>query len=521
MIQLTNTKLIALMCLVMSVGFLASCEKEEDPNSGKIELLSFGPTGANHGDTLRFFGRNMDEVTAVIFTGTNATVEKAAFKKQTSTEILLIVPEGAEKGFVTLKTPQGDIVTKTILNLGVTTIVSSFTSQARPGSNITISGNFLNWVESITFAENKTVTNFVSQSLNELIVTVPEDAETGPLIIKYGGTDSMVVETDDTLFVTLPIVTGYAANPVKHAENVTINGTDLDLVRKLYFTGVPGAINSADFVSQTASQIVVTVPGGAKDGAITLEAASGVQTTSSENLNLLWPSVATMSPNPVDPGADLTITGTNLDLVTSVTFENAAAVTNFVSQSPTQLVVTVPNGVAQGRITLGVLNSTVTVLSTDVLNITGAAPPPTISFPIYDDGVTTNWTGNSGWVGGGWGGTADYNNGSPVRVGTKSVKINYVGGWGSPMQLGGANIDLTPFTSLKISVYGGPGSNGKKINVGINTADKFTITLEEGKWVDYAIPVSSLGVTNLNEIWIKEYNGSGGFSIYVDALGLN
>ena len=89
------------------------------------------------------------------------------------------------------------------------------------------------------------------------------------------------------------------------------------------------------------------------------------------------------------------------------------------------------------------------------------------------------------------------------------------------MQLGGANISLTPFTSLKISVYGGPGSNGKKINVGINTADKYTITIVEGQWTDYAIPVSTLGVTNLNEIWIKEYNGSGGFSIYVDALGLN
>jgi hypothetical protein len=46
--------------------------------------------------------------------------------------------------------------------------------------------------------------------------------------------------------------------------------------------------------------------------------------------------------------------------------------------------------------------------------------------------------------------------------------------------------------------------------------------LVEGKWTDYAIPISTLtSATTLNEIWVKEYNGSGGFTIYVDALGLN
>ena len=84
MIKLTYTKLVALLCLVLSLGVITSCEKEEDPNSGRVELLSFGPTGANHGDTLRFIGNNLDKVTAIVFTGTDATVEKAAFKQQLS-----------------------------------------------------------------------------------------------------------------------------------------------------------------------------------------------------------------------------------------------------------------------------------------------------------------------------------------------------------------------------------------------------------------------------------------------------
>ena len=521
MLQQINTKLIALIFLFMSVVLISSCEKDEDSGPTKVELLSFGPTGTNHGDTLKFIGNNLDRVTSIIFTGTNATVEKNAFIQQDSKLILLLVPEGAEKGYVTLKTPEGDIISKTQLNLGVTVVVSSITPEARPGSNITLTGNFLNWVESISFAEDKLVETFVSQSLNELVVTVPDDAQTGPLILKYGGTDSTFMETEDEVRVILPLVTGYAANPVKHAANVTINGTDLDLVKKLFFTGVPEAINSAEFVSQSADQIVVQVPGAAINGAITLEAASGVQTTSVENLNLVWPTVTTMAPNPIDPGADLTITGTNLDLVTSVTFDNAPAVTSFVSQSATQIKVTVPMGVLRGQLVLGILNSTVTVQSPDILEITGSVPPPTIAFPFYTDAVTSNWT-STGWIGGGWGGTKNYDNSSPVREGTKSIKVDYVGGWGSPFQLGGASIDLTPYTTFKISIYGGAGSGGKKVNVGVNGADKYTITVVEGEWTDYSIPIATLTAgTTMNEIIVKEFNGSGGFTIYLDAIGLN
>ena len=63
--------------------------------------------------------------------------------------------------------------------------------------------------------------------------------------------------------------------------------------------------------------------------------------------------------------------------------------------------------------------------------------------------------------------------------------------------------------------------NNGGINIGINAADKYTITLEEGKWTDYSIPLSTLTSVPINEIWVKEYNGTGGFTIYVDAMGLN
>src|SRR3954462_1192255 len=185
MMNTSSSRLIAWIFLLMPIGIFLSCKKDKtSAASSKVELLSFGPTGAKHGDTLRFIGNNLQKVTAIQFTGgTGATVEQKDFKEQTAELILLIVPTAAEKGVVTLKTPDGDVVSKTQLNLDVAITVNSITAQARPGENITINGNYLNWVNKVTFSRDKAVQTFVSKSMNQLVVTVPADAESGVLTI--------------------------------------------------------------------------------------------------------------------------------------------------------------------------------------------------------------------------------------------------------------------------------------------------------------------------------------------------
>jgi hypothetical protein len=513
MIKLTSFRLFLLLLLI---GVVISCNKKDSaPNDGKPALYSFGPTGAKHGDTLRFIGVNLDKVASIKFTGTNATVDKANFKTQASDLIKLVVPASAEKGFVTLLTTGGDTIkTKTQLNLNVLSSVTTFTAQARPGANITITGNYLNWIDRITFNRDKVVSNFVSQSQTQIVVKIPDDAQTGPLVFHYGGTDSADFQTTDTLKVTLPVSTSFSPNPVKHGTNLTITGTDLDLVRKAYFNSVPAAVTN--FVSQSATQLVVQVPASTTKGKIKLEAASGVQTTSNVDLDVALPAITSMSPNPVAPDADFTITGTNLDLVSSVNFVGVPdAVTSFVSQSATQLVVKVPANSISGKLTLNIQNSTLSVKSSNDLSIIGSSVPPII---IYDDAITAAW---NGWVGDGWGGNKDYNNTSPVRSGSKSIKVEYVGGWGAPLQLGAASINLGGYTSLKISIYGEVGSGGKKVNVGLNNADGYTITIVEGVWTDYTIPLASTAATTtLTDLIVKEFNGTGGFTIYVDNIGL-
>jgi hypothetical protein len=518
MINLLNTRLLQIICFVLSIGVLASCDKDnDDDDDGRIQLLSFGPTGAMHGDTLRFFGRHLDQVTAIVFTGTNATVNKSDFKQQSSEQILVIVPAAAEKGFVTLKTPQGDIVSKTQLNLEVTTSVATMTPEARPGENITLTGNFLNWVKRVTFANNKTVETFVSKSLNQLVVTVPLDAQTGPLVLYYTGTDSSELQTADTLKVTLPVATAVSPNPVLHQTNVTITGTNLDLAKSVLFAGVTAPVTT--FVSQTATQLVVRVPAGARKGRVTLVAASGVQSVSTMELDVVLPAITGLSPNPVDIGANLTITGTNLNTVSSISFVGVTtSVTTFVSQSPTQIVVAVPAGAVRGRLTLGVRNSTLTVQSPTELQIVGSSVAPVI---IYDNAVSATW---EKW--GGWGTSVqDLDNTEQPQSGTKAFKVTYTDAYGGVQFHPRSNFPLpNGFTSLKIAIYGGTGVvAGTKVGVNIKntagvTSSTVQLTLVPGAYTTYTINLNDFGtLTDVNELVIQN-QGTANITVYMDNI---
>ena len=599
MIKLTSFRLLVLP-VVFFTGLFISCNKNDNnSNDNKVSLYSFGPTGSKPGDTLRFIGANLDKVTSIKFTGTNAIVDKTNFKSQGSDLIKVIVPTSAQKGYVTLFTSVGDtIVTKTQLNLNVLSTVASFTSPVRPGENVTITGTYLNWIDRVTFATDKVVSNFVSQSQTQLVIKVPDNAQTGPLVFHYSGTDSADFQTTDTLKVTLPVTTAMSPNPVKPGANLTITGTNLDLAKKIIFTGVstpvttfvsqsatqivvavpqaakkgkltleaasgvqttstndldivlpvsttlsPSSINLGanltitgtdidlvkkiifagvaspvtSFVSQSATQVVVKVPAGARDGKVKLEAASGVQTTSTNDVDIILPSITSMSPSPIDPGQDVTISGTGLDAVTSVVFLNANPVTTFVSQSPTQIVVTVPFGSLKGKVAVAVSNPADTIQSTTGLEITGLPPLTDFTFPIYTDAPQN---GFQDWS---YTDTHDFNNTENVRQGAKSIKAVYGGNTYQGITFHNASsLSTTGYTKLEFSVYAPAALNGKKLQVVTNGAYSGSVpqvTLVGGEWTTFTVTLSSMGSpATINEIVLQSAGFTG--TIYIDHVGL-
>lgn len=341
-----NRTLGALLLGLLTLGFLVvSCEKEDV--STEIVLKSFGPSPVLRGGDLKFIGENLDKVTAIILTD---NVQVNTFKTKTPELLVITVPEETVDGYVTLKTPDGDITTKTVLTISEPIEFTSFSpAEARPGEVVSIEGDYLNLIREVIFNNKKAVgdTAFVSQSRTKIEVTVPEDAQTGLIVISNGLEDPILVESTTELIVTTPAVTGFSPNPVKAGTTLTINGTNMDLAKEVIFSG---GSKVSSFALQELGKINLTVPADAKDGPVKLVAASLVETTSTEELVMVVPTISTMSPNPAKPGGSVTVTGTNMDLVTKVTFGGNKTGT-ILSGNATEVVAGVPLDAVAGALT--------------------------------------------------------------------------------------------------------------------------------------------------------------------------
>jgi len=281
--EINKKRLFNIFCMILFLGILAACNENDIATTDEVQLLSFGPSGVKPGDQISFIGTNLDKVTGIELK--NVSVPSSAFVSQSAELIVLVVPNETSEGTVTLKTPAGDIVSKTILSFEVAVKIESIPESARPGENISIKGQYLNWVKEVRFAKDTAVIKFVSQNLNELVVTVPFGAQTGPLIFVTGGTEPLTIETEKDLVIALPSFKSIVPNPAEREKELTITGTNLDLVQGVILKGLTGPVT--EFVSKTATQLVLKIPKAANKGKVTLLAYSGITIESADALKFV------------------------------------------------------------------------------------------------------------------------------------------------------------------------------------------------------------------------------------------
>ena len=106
-----------------------------------------------------------------------------------------------------------------MISFDVPVVITEIPAVAKPGTNITIKGNFLNWVNEIRFYEELIVDEFVSKSLTELVVSVPLEAQTGRLVFSSGGTNPMTIDSEGEIIISLPVVSSFDKPSIKHGEN--------------------------------------------------------------------------------------------------------------------------------------------------------------------------------------------------------------------------------------------------------------------------------------------------------------
>jgi hypothetical protein len=348
-IKLRNRALLfALLCVVSTGLLFTSCEGKEEEDTSVV-LQSFGPMPIARGAELKFIGLNLDKVTAVVLPD-NITI--TSFTKKEPRLLTLTVPQEAMPGYVVLKTPDGDITTKTMIGYSEPISIATFApATVKAGDELTISGDYLNLVEEVILTDRITVTSddFISHSRTEIKLTVPAEAQTGKLAVSNGAEEPIIVYSTGTLTVTLPAFTTVTPNPVKAGTSLTIAGTNLDLVLTVKLGG--GKVISADdFVSHTATQIVLTVPEDTKDGKVVMVPASGVEVTAADDLVMVIPTVS-VTPVTLKNGQDITVTGTNLDLIDHVIFGGNKQGTIKAGGTATQILVTVPDDAIDGVVT--------------------------------------------------------------------------------------------------------------------------------------------------------------------------
>ena len=288
-----------------------------------------------------------------------------------------------------------------------------------------------------------------------------------------------------------------------------IIGTNLLTTRSVSFNGVAAYFNPGLL---TDNSIIITIPantpyGPAQSNKLTIVTRYG---TVDYNFGIQQPPpiIASFDPMAAGPGTVVTITGTVFEGVTAVKFDSTPA-RIIGTPTSTRMQVEVPAGVVQAYIYVTTPGGT-------------TRSPSAFGFKslIYDDVFASGWGSYFGYSS-----TRDYANTAHPKRGTYAIATTFSDAYGA-LQVGynGATIDAKKLglTAIKLSIYGGAGTEGKSVQVVINGAygSAFKIALTAGSYTDYTIPLSSLGNPGtITEFVIQSAGGGVPSTIYVDDIG--
>lgn len=352
-----KTNRLSVLCLagallLTGVSF-TSCLKGDDVDTnqyvGGISLNVFGPSPVARGGELRFLGSGMNQVTAVVIPGCADITDINVISDR---EIRITVPQEAQPGLVTLRTPNGDITTRTELTFTEPISIENFTpATVLPGDELTIEGEYLNLIHEVIFADEVTVTeeDFITHERNMIKLLVPEEAQTGQIILSDGEELPNLIYSEEDLVVILPSVEAVVNKEnAKPGDVIEINRENLDLVRQML---MPDG-TEVEFTVTSPTAIEFILPENASDGDVVVVPASGVKVTVA-HLTMAVPTNLVATPaSGLRGGDEIVLTGLNLDLVTSLSFPGVAENVQPASLSEKELTVVMPEAAQSGSLIL-------------------------------------------------------------------------------------------------------------------------------------------------------------------------
>ena len=357
------------MCLFLLAGItLTACddgdELSTDQYGNEITLNSFGPCPVLRGGVLKFLGSNLDQVTEVNLPGADPITAIDIKASGKHSEIWINVPkEKCEPGIVILKTAKGGEI-KTITpityeeNVELTTVYvgQEGNLSGKVGDLVTFKGDYLNLMHEVIFADDVRVpeTEFVAHDRYTITVAIPKEAKTGrPMLSDANPEGENLLYAENAITIALPSAAGITPAKIKAGETATVTGTSLQLIENVELGGGVVVDNEGIKTSADGKSLYFIIPGTATDGEVNLITFSGVKIPAGA-IETVVPTELSVAPAPVKNGADITITGKDLDLVESIAFPNAGG--ELKAAEASKIVATVPEKAQEGDISLTLAN---------------------------------------------------------------------------------------------------------------------------------------------------------------------
>lgn len=330
------SKIFAMLVVALVGLSLTACSDGDDLSTDQygndISLQSFGPCPVLRGGTLYLYGTNLDQIESVNLPGADPITAYETLQSGKQSKISIQVPaEKCEPGQIVLKTKKGGEITSVSpityredIEITKFFVGSEGTMVGNVGDVVTIKGDYLNLMHGVIFAGSDTIKEpeFVGHDRYTIQVKIPTEARTGVITLTDATKDGTSLETKEELTINTPEATPIKDRNIKAGEILSIKGTSFDQIVSVKFEGA--TVDAAGFKSQSAAEITVAVPAKATDGTFYVVTKSGIEVPVG-NIITVVPTQLVATPNPVKNGAELTITGKDMDLITGIAFPNAAA----------------------------------------------------------------------------------------------------------------------------------------------------------------------------------------------------
>ena len=330
------SKIFAMLVVALVGLSLTACSDGDDLSTdqygNEISLQSFGPCPVLRGGTLYLYGTNLDQIESVNLPGADPITAYETLQSGYNSKISIQVPaEKCEPGQIVLKTKKGGEITSVSpityredIEITKFFVGSEGNMVGNVGDVVTIKGDYLNLMHGVIFAGSDTIkeAEFVGHDRYTIQVKIPTEARTGVITLTDATKDGTSLETKEELTINTPEATPIKDRNIKAGEILSIKGSSFDQIVSVKFEGA--TVNAADFKSQSVAEITVAVPAKATDGTFYVVTKSGIEVPVG-NIITVVPTQLVATPNPVKNGAELTITGKDMDLITGIAFPNAAA----------------------------------------------------------------------------------------------------------------------------------------------------------------------------------------------------